>query len=55
MMFIVQVTTKTTVFVEAENEENAKYTACMRAPAETADSCYAIVIDKYNDDWSESV
>ena len=54
-MYVVEVTTKKTVFVNAKDEETAKYTACMRASAEEADSCDAAVIDQYNDDWGESV
>lgn len=55
MMFVVQVTTKTTVFVEAKNEEEARLMACVKAPAEDPDGVDAVVIDKYNDDWSGSV
>lgn len=49
MMYVVVVTTKTTVFVEAKDEKNAREVACVIAPLQEADSVDAKVIDSYED------
>lgn len=55
MMYVVKITTCKTVFVEADTEESAKLTACVRAKDADVDSAEAVVIDRYEDDWSVSV
>lgn len=49
MTYVVQVTMRTTVFVEAENESEARQMACIKAPVEDPDSVDAAVIDSYEE------
>lgn len=49
MMYVVQVAIRTTVFVEAENESEAKLMACIKAPVEDPDGVNAKVIDSYEE------
>lgn len=49
MMYVVQVTIRTTVFVEAENESEAKLMASIKASVEAPDGVNAKVIDSYEE------
>ena len=49
MMYVAQVTIRTTVFVEAENESEAKLMASIKASVEAPDGVNAKVIDSYEE------
>lgn len=55
MMYVINITTCKTVFVEADTEESAKLIARLRAADEEDDNVEVVVIDRYEDDWSVSV